>query len=133
MHHAARGAPQVPVVVLTDYAVTADSAVSLTHDNYFGINATLIETALAHLIGEGQEAVVMTTHYELHAHKQLAAALYKATRTHSDAVVDMDEGKEYQGHYLGMHVNSHTFIDPEVLMQEIELSADMLTNGLVSE
>lgn len=120
-------------MVLTDYAVTAESAISQTQENYFGINVTHIENALAHLLGEGQEAVVITSHHELHAHKQLAAALYKATRTHSDAVVDIDEGRDYQGHDMGMHVNSHTFIDPEVLMQEIELSADMLTHGLVSK
>lgn len=34
---------------------------------------------------------------------------------------------------MGMHVSSHTFIDPEALLEEITQSADMLTHGLVCE
>lgn len=32
---------------------------------------------------------------------------------------------------MGMHVSTHTFIDPEALLEEITQSADLLTHGLV--
>jgi hypothetical protein len=34
---------------------------------------------------------------------------------------------------MGLHVTSHTFIDPEVLLDEFEKSADLLTHGLTCE
>lgn len=37
------------------------------------------------------------------------------------------------GTEMGMHVTSHTFIDPEALLAEIEQSADLLTHGLTCE
>jgi hypothetical protein len=124
---------QVPLVVLSDHPVSADESISQTQENYWGINVTHVEAALAHLLSEGQEGVVITTWHELHKHKQLAAALHKATRSHSESVVDVPTARDYKGTDMGMHTHTHTFIDPEVLMKEIELSADMLTHGLVSE
>lgn len=120
-------------MVLTDHPISDDDPTSMTQDDYWGVNVTHVEAALGHLLGEGQEAVVITTHHELHAHKALASALHKATRTHSEAVLDLPDDSDYKGHDIGMHVHSHTFIDPEVLMGEVELAADMLTHGLVSE
>jgi hypothetical protein len=124
---------QVPLVVLSDHPITADESVAQTQENYWGINVTHVEAALGHLLSEGQEGVVITTWHELHKHKQLAAALHKATRSHSESVVDVPSARDYKGTDMGIHTHSHTFIDPDVLMQEIELSADMLTHGLVSE
>lgn len=124
---------QVPVVVLSDHAVSPDVAAAQTQESYWGINITHVEAALAHLLAEGQEGVVITTWHELHKHKQLAAALHKATRSHSEAVVDIPSARDYKGTDMGIHVNTHTFIDPDVLLKEIEMSADMLTHGLVSE
>jgi hypothetical protein len=37
------------------------------------------------------------------------------------------------GTEMGLHVTSHTFIDPEVLLDEFEKSADLLTHGLTCE
>jgi hypothetical protein len=124
---------QVPLVVLSDHPISADESITQTQENYWGINVTHVEAALAHLLSEGQEGVIITTWHELHKHKQLAAALHKATRSHSESVVDVPTARDYKGTDMGMHTHSHTFIDPDVLMKEIELSADMLTHGLVSE
>lgn len=120
-------------MVLSDHPVTADESIAQTQENYYGINVTHVEAALAHLLSEGQEGVVITTFHELHKHKQLAAALHKATRSHSESVVDVAAARDYKGTDMGIHSHSHTYIDPDVLMQEIEMSADMLTHGLVSE
>lgn len=122
----------VPLVVLSDHPVTADESIAQTQENYYGINVTHVEAALAHLLSEGQEGVVITTFHELHKHKQLAAALHKATRSHSESVVDVAAARDYKGTDMGIHSHSHTYIDPDVLMQEIEMSADMLTHGLVT-
>ncbi|KAF8055392.1 hypothetical protein HT031_006759 [Scenedesmus sp. PABB004] len=122
----------VPLVVLSDRPISPDDAMAATQENYWGINVTHVEAALAHLLGEGQEAVVITSQHELHAHKQLAAALHKATRSHSEAVVDVPGSRDHKSAEVGMHSNSHTFIDPEVLLQEVERAADMLTHGLVT-
>eukprot|EP00879_Flechtneria_rotunda_P030256 GHRR01032864.1.p1 GENE.GHRR01032864.1~~GHRR01032864.1.p1 ORF type:complete len:252 (+),score=57.93 GHRR01032864.1:312-1067(+) len=123
----------VPIVVLADHPISVEAQASQRQDDYWGINVTQIEAALAHLLGEGQEAVVITTQHELHRHKQLAAALHKATRCRCEAVVDVPQGWDYSGTDMGLHVNSHTFIDPEALLEEVEKSADFLTHGLVSE
>lgn len=121
----------MPLVVLSDHSPA--ETIQMTQDNYWGINVTHVEAALAHLLAEGQEAIVITAHHELHKHKQLAAALHKATRSHSEAVVDIPEGKDYSGHEMGIHTNVHTFIDPDVLLEEFETSADMLTHGLIGK
>eukprot|EP00878_Enallax_costatus_P009803 GHUV01010236.1.p1 GENE.GHUV01010236.1~~GHUV01010236.1.p1 ORF type:complete len:735 (+),score=167.23 GHUV01010236.1:318-2522(+) len=120
----------VPLVVLSDH--TPSETIQMTQENYWGINVTHVEAALAHLLAEGQEAIVITAHHELHKHKQLAAALHKATRSHSEAVVDIPDGKDYSGHDMGIHTNVQTFVDAEVLLEEFEISADMLTHGLVT-
>jgi hypothetical protein len=61
---------QVPLVVLSDAPIPADSTEALDQQNYWGINVTLVETALSHLLGEGQEvsvarlpAIVLYTQY----------------------------------------------------------------------
>jgi hypothetical protein len=48
------------------------------------------------------QAVVISAQHELHHHKQLAAALHKATRSHSEAVIDIPEGRDYQGEHGGL-------------------------------
>jgi hypothetical protein len=50
------------------------------------------------------------------------AAIATTTTTHN-----------HTGTEMGLHVSSQTFIDPEVLLEEFALSADMLTHGLVCE
>lgn len=45
-------------MVLSDAPIPADSTEALDQQNYWGINVTLVETALSHLLGEGQEVSV---------------------------------------------------------------------------
>jgi hypothetical protein len=42
-------------VVLSDAPIPPDSTEALDQQNYWGINITQVETALSHLLGEGQE------------------------------------------------------------------------------
>ncbi len=118
-------------MVLSDHP-QKDSQAQFGSDVFWGVNVSRVESALAHLLSEGQEGVVITAHHELHAHKSLAAALHKATRSHSEAVIESPGSSDFSTPGAGMHSQSHTFIDPAVLMDELEVAADMLTHGLVS-
>jgi hypothetical protein len=42
-------------VVLSDAPIPPDSTEALDQQAYWGINITQVETALSHLLGEGQE------------------------------------------------------------------------------
>lgn len=50
-----------------------------------GINLTRVEASLASIIDEGQEAVVVSAQQPLSRHKAVAAALWKARRSRTEA------------------------------------------------
>lgn len=124
---------QVPLVVISDHEPSQEDFQHQGTDDYFYINITQVEQALSHLVDESQEALVINAHHHLHTHKQLAAALRKAMRTHSEAIVDPPHGHDFQGADLGMHMSSQTYIDADTLLDEFELAEDVLTLGLMGE
>jgi hypothetical protein len=80
-----------------------------------------------------QEAVVITAHHDIHKTPSLSAALAKAQRSHSEAVVDPPDAPDFQGAQVGMHVAQQVFIDPDALLEVVGEAADTLTHGLTSE
>ena len=57
------------------------------------INLTHVEAAVAHLVTEGQEVVVVSSHHPLSRHKAIAAALWKARRTRSEQALETGDGR----------------------------------------
>lgn len=118
----------VPVVLLTDYELTEDDySKRLTHDNFMGINLTTVERGVGRLIDAGQEAVVVSAQHPLSRHRGVAAALFKARRTRVEPAAVSAAG----GSHAGYHTWSATHVDAAALMEELALSADKLTHGLV--
>jgi hypothetical protein len=61
------------------------------------INLTQVESSVARLIDESQEAVVVSAHHPLSRHKAIAAALWKARRTRTEQAVEQGDGKSERG------------------------------------
>ncbi|KIZ06288.1 hypothetical protein MNEG_1669 [Monoraphidium neglectum] len=119
----------IPVVLLTDYELTDDDYEKhMTQEDFMHINLTHIEAAVARLIDQQQEAVVVSAHHPLSRHKAIAAALWKARRLRAEPALEHEAGKASR---VGHHTVSHTAVDPESLLEEIALAADTLTHGLV--
>ena len=57
------------------------------------INLTHVEQAVARLIDEQQEAVVVSAHHPLSRHKGIAAALWKARKLKAEQVLEHKAGE----------------------------------------
>jgi len=120
----------IPLVVLADYKLSDEDYGNLNQENFFGMNITAIEHSVARLLDDQQEAVVISAHHDLHTQHALSSALFKAIRQHSEAVVDAPNSHDFMGAEIGLHMNSHIYLDPAALLEEVAEAAEMLTHGL---
>jgi hypothetical protein len=65
----------------------------LWQEDFMHINLTHIEAAVARLIDQQQEAVVVSAHHPLSRHKAIAAALWKARRLRAEPALEHEAGK----------------------------------------